>query len=193
MAKAIYEKQDEEGENEENVKGNKPCKQKRKRLGISCMFNTEVGAALAVIRRPHDLNPQFILPPDNSDSLVSNSLKSLRALLFNPQQEWHTMDPSVYLGPFLDVHQSEDILASATVAALSAILKILTLEIFNKKDSRCKRRNQLYSHGYYKLSPRENRDIIRGCSFYHNLANSSWDHEKSDISNVNSPCCLHTC
>lgn len=134
MAKAIDGKQDEEGENKEDVKENKPGKLKRKLLGISCMLNTEVGAVLAVIRRPHDLNPQFIPPPDdNSDSSVLNSLKSLRALLFNPQQEWHTMDPSVYLGPFLDVIQSDDIPASATAVALSAILKILTLEIFNEK------------------------------------------------------------
>lgn len=106
---------------------------RRRDLGLSCMLNTEVGAVLAVIRRPADSNSQFIPPPDESvNSQILHSLKSLRALIFNLQQEWRTIDPSIYLSPFLDVIQSGDVPAAATGVALSAILKILNLEIFDE-------------------------------------------------------------
>lgn len=108
-------------------------KAKRKELGISCMLNTEVGAVLAVIRRP--ISESYLSPQetDHCDSSVQQSLKSLRALIFNPQQEWRTIDPSVYLSPFLEVIQSDEIPASATAVALSSILKILKIEIFDEK------------------------------------------------------------
>ncbi|KAJ4882452.1 ARF guanine-nucleotide exchange factor GNL2 [Raphanus sativus] len=108
-------------------------KAKRKELGISCMLNTEVGAVLAVIRRP--ISESYLSPQetDHCDSSVQQSLKSLRALIFNPQQEWRTIDPLVYLSPFLEVIQSDEIPASATAVALSSILKILKIEIFDEK------------------------------------------------------------
>lgn len=112
-------------------------KSKRKELGLSCMLNTEVGAVLAVIRQP---NPGMYLhhhqhhhPDDNYDASVLQSLKSLRALLFNPQQEWRMTDPSVYVSPFLDVIQSDDIPATATALALQSVLKILRLGMFDEK------------------------------------------------------------
>ncbi|XP_021276369.1 ARF guanine-nucleotide exchange factor GNL2 [Herrania umbratica] len=109
-------------------------KSKRKELGLSCMLNTEVGAVLAVIRRPIDPTAQFISPQEEHyDSSIQQSLKSLRGLIFNPHQEWRTTDPCIYLSPFLDVIQSDDIPAAATGVALSAILKILKLEIFDEK------------------------------------------------------------
>ncbi|OMO58070.1 SEC7-like protein [Corchorus olitorius] len=108
-------------------------KSKRKELGLSCMLNTEVGAVLAVIRRP-DPTSQFMSPQeDYGDTQIQHSLKSLRGLIFNPPQEWRAIDPCIYLSPFIDVIQSDDIPASATGVALSAILKILKLEIFNEK------------------------------------------------------------
>ncbi|XP_059281864.1 ARF guanine-nucleotide exchange factor GNL2 [Lycium ferocissimum] len=107
---------------------------KRKELGISCTLNTEVGAILAVIRRAPEANLHFYHPPEESyDSQISHSLKSLRSLIFNPQQEWRTIDPMIYLSPFLDVVQSDDVPAAATGVALSSILKILKLEIFCHK------------------------------------------------------------
>ncbi|XP_031387596.1 ARF guanine-nucleotide exchange factor GNL2 [Punica granatum] len=107
------------------------AKQRRKELGLSCMLNAEVGAVLAVIRRPSD---HYISPQEESfDSSILHSLKSLRALIFNPQQEWRMIDPSVYLSPFLDVVQSDDVPAVATGVALSALLKILKLGIFDEK------------------------------------------------------------
>lgn len=104
---------------------------KRKDLGLSCMLNAEVGALLAVIRRPQESN--YHHPDDTCDAAILQSLKSLRALLFKPQQEWRTIDPSVYMSPFLDVIQSDDIPASATAAALQSVLKILRLGIFDEK------------------------------------------------------------
>lgn len=103
---------------------------KRKELGLSCMLNTEVGSVLAVIRRPFD---NQYMQEDTFESTVVQSLKSLRSLIFNPQQEWRTVDPSIYLSPFLDVVQSDDIPAAATGVALSAVLKILKIEIFDEK------------------------------------------------------------
>ncbi|XVF34803.1 hypothetical protein REPUB_Repub18cG0089900 [Reevesia pubescens] len=109
-------------------------KSKRKELGLSCMLNTEVGAVLAVIRRPIDPTAQFISPQeDHFDTSIQQSLKALRGLIFNPHQEWRTIDPCIYLSPFLDVIQSDGIPAAATGVALSAILKILKLEIFDEK------------------------------------------------------------
>ncbi|XP_051125843.1 ARF guanine-nucleotide exchange factor GNL2 [Andrographis paniculata] len=109
-------------------------KSRRKDLGISCMLNTEVGALLAVIRRGPESSPGFYHHPDDlCDATLLQSLRSLRALLFNPQQEWRMLDPSVYITPFLDVVQSDDIPAAATSVALQAILKILRLGIFDKK------------------------------------------------------------
>ncbi|KAM1155417.1 hypothetical protein ACFX13_026906 [Malus domestica] len=121
---------------EENGKSsrNKQTKFKRKELGLSCMLNTELGAVLAVIRRP--LNPTshcFAAPEDTIDPSLLQSLKSLRALIFNPHQEWRTIDPSIYLSPFLDVIQSEDVHAAATRVALSATLKIIKLGVFDEK------------------------------------------------------------
>lgn len=128
---------DENGEEEEeegssNLKNVRELR--RKQQGISCMLNTEVGAVLSVIRRPSDVNSQFLAPQeDNFDSSLIHSLKSLRALIFNPQQEWRTIDPTIYLGPFLDVVQSDDVPGTATGVALSSVLNILKLEVFDEK------------------------------------------------------------
>lgn len=110
------------------------ARQRRKELGLSCMLNTEVGAVLAVLRRPSDPSSQYVSPPEETvDTSILHSLKSLRALIFNPQQEWRMIDPSVYLSPFLDVVQSDDVPAAATGVALSALLKILKMGIFDEK------------------------------------------------------------
>lgn len=110
-----------------------PAQTKRRELGLSCMLNSEVGALLAVIRRPSDLSDQYLSAEEPIDSSILHSLKSLRALIFNPQQEWRTIDPSVYLSPFLDVIQSDDVPAMATGVALSALLRMLRLGIFDEK------------------------------------------------------------
>lgn len=120
---------DQKQENDREV-----TKFKRRELGISCMLNAEVGSVLAVIRRQPDSNSLYITADqDIFGSSLLQSLKSLRALIFNPQQEWRSMDPSVYLSPFLDVIQSDDVPAIATGVSLSALLKILKLGVFDEK------------------------------------------------------------
>lgn len=49
------------------------------------------------------------------------------------RQEWRRIDPSLYLSPFLDVIQSDDVPAAATGVALSSVLKIFRLRIFDEK------------------------------------------------------------
>ncbi|XP_031095234.1 ARF guanine-nucleotide exchange factor GNL2-like [Ipomoea triloba] len=105
---------------------------RRKELGISCMLNTEVGAVLAVLRRSSD-GGHYFAAEECYDTPISQSLKSLRALIFNPQQEWRNLDPSLYLLPFLDVIQNDEAPAAATGLALSSVFKILKLEIFDHK------------------------------------------------------------
>ncbi|XP_058206768.1 ARF guanine-nucleotide exchange factor GNL2 [Rhododendron vialii] len=111
------------------------AKLKGKELGLSCMLNTELGAVLAVMRRRMPESNSHFHPPqdDNCDTDVLQSLKSLRGFIFNPQQEWRKIDPSIYLSPFVDVIQSDEVPAAATGVALSSILKILKLEIFDEK------------------------------------------------------------
>ncbi|KAL6226487.1 hypothetical protein ACLB2K_000449 [Fragaria x ananassa] len=120
---------------ESNGKTKQATKLIRKELGLSCMLNTEVGTVLAVIRRPSDSNSHVFgaTPEDNVDPSLLQSLKSLRALIFNPQQEWRTIDPTIYISPFLDVIQSDFVHAAATRVALSATLKILKLGVFDEK------------------------------------------------------------
>ncbi|CAD6267809.1 unnamed protein product [Miscanthus lutarioriparius] len=108
-----------------------------KDLGISCMLNTEVGALLAVIRRRPD--PYSYLPPavaaaeEATFAALINSLKALRGLLFQPRHgAWRCSDPSTYLTPFLDVVQSEEASPAATGVALSSVLKILRIDVFDE-------------------------------------------------------------
>ncbi|XP_037417802.1 ARF guanine-nucleotide exchange factor GNL2-like [Triticum dicoccoides] len=108
-----------------------------KDLGISCMLNTEVAALLAVIRRRPD--PYAYLPPAVAAAEEAvfagliQSLKSLRALLFQPRHgAWRCSDPSMYLSPFLDVVQSEEVPPAATGVALSSVLKILRIDVFDE-------------------------------------------------------------
>lgn len=125
----------EEARAQEDDPGNARQRRRRRELGLSCMLNTEVGAVLAVIRRPSDPSAQYVSSPHEEafDSSILHSLKSLRALIFNPQQEWRMIDPSVYLSPFLDVVQSDNVPPAATGVALSALLKILEMGIFDEK------------------------------------------------------------
>ncbi|CAL5186508.1 unnamed protein product [Lathyrus oleraceus] len=125
----------EELEDYPNQKKKDTAKSKRRQLGLSCMLNTEVGAVLAVIRRYPEFSPLYNIssPEETYDSSIVNSLRSLRSLIFNPQQEWRFIDPSIYLSPFLDVIQSDDVPASATGVALSSILKILKFQVFDDR------------------------------------------------------------
>ncbi|KAJ8749810.1 hypothetical protein K2173_013213 [Erythroxylum novogranatense] len=122
-----------EGEEDKNMSSPGLDKKRRKELGISCMLNTEVSAVVAVLRRPSDSAAPFLSQEESYDTPTIQGLKSLRALIFNPQQEWRSIDPSIYICPFLDVIQSDDIPATATNVALSSILKVLNHKIFDVK------------------------------------------------------------
>ncbi|KAL8242998.1 hypothetical protein R6Q59_013300 [Mikania micrantha] len=106
---------------------------KSKELGLSCMLNTEVGAVLAVIRRRTDPTSQFYYQDDVLDCAIPQSLKSLRSLVFNNGQPWKLIDPSIYLSPFMDVISSDGVPAGATAVALSSVLKIMRLDMFDEK------------------------------------------------------------
>ncbi|PWA96690.1 GNOM-like 2 [Artemisia annua] len=86
-----------------------------------------------MIRKRPDLTPQFGHQDDVLDSTLLQSLKSLRSLIFNSRQSWKSIDPSIYLAPFLDVISSDDVPAGATAVALLSILKIVRLDMFDKK------------------------------------------------------------
>lgn len=101
-----------------------------KEVGVSCMLSTEVGALLAVIRRPVDPNATDVTI---ADTHVIVALKNLRSLIFQPHGEWHTIDPVLYITPFINVIQSDEIPAPATALAISAVLKIIRLNIFDEK------------------------------------------------------------
>ncbi|XP_057976133.1 ARF guanine-nucleotide exchange factor GNL2-like [Malania oleifera] len=140
------EEEEEEGEEEEHQRTQdqdcSPCLEKnidttelkRKKLGLSCILNTEVGAVLAVLRRIPESNSPYMSPSeDYTDPEIVHSLKSLRALIFNPQQEWRMIDPSVYFSPFLEVIQGDNVQSNATEVALSALHKIFKLDMFDEK------------------------------------------------------------
>uniref|UniRef100_A0A7N0ZT61 SEC7 domain-containing protein n=1 Tax=Kalanchoe fedtschenkoi TaxID=63787 RepID=A0A7N0ZT61_KALFE len=117
--------------------GTHPRRFRARDRGLSCMLNTEISAILASIRRvpPEHQGSQLLMSQsdDRYDTHAVQSIKSLRPLIFNPPQEWRTVDPSVYLVPFLDVVQSDDITATATLVALQSVLKILRLHFFDEK------------------------------------------------------------
>ncbi|CAN1138208.1 ARF guanine-nucleotide exchange factor GNL2 [Linum perenne] len=125
---------DEEGNNYTSSTKRR-SKKKRIELGISCMLNTEVASVLAVLRRPppDPMSAQFLSQEEQYDTALIHSFKSLRTLIFNPPQDWQTMDPAVYLTPFLDVIQSDEIPSAATAIALYSVLKLLSVGIFDER------------------------------------------------------------
>jgi len=59
-------------------------------------------------------------------------LKALRKQIFSWQHQWHSINPSMYLQPFLDVIRSDETGAPITGVALSAVHKILTLDVIDQ-------------------------------------------------------------
>ncbi|KAK3133959.1 hypothetical protein QOZ80_6AG0543280 [Eleusine coracana subsp. coracana] len=138
MVRTAWDDDDDDGPPPAYVAHRGPRRDPRlKDLGISCMLNTEVAALLAVIRRRPD--PYMYLPPavaaaeDATFAGLIQSLKSLRAQLFQPRHgAWRCSDPSTYLTPFLDVVQREEVTPAATGVALSSVLKILRIDVFDE-------------------------------------------------------------
>jgi brefeldin A-resistance guanine nucleotide exchange factor 1 len=96
------------------------------------MVNSEIGAVLAVMRRNARWAGRYM---GGETELMEHSLvyalKALRRSMFNWSQPWPKINPSLYLTPFLDVIRSDETGAAITGVALSAVYKILVLEIFD--------------------------------------------------------------
>ncbi|KAJ8774646.1 hypothetical protein K2173_017092 [Erythroxylum novogranatense] len=98
------------------------------RTTLACMINSEVGAVLAVMRRNVRWGGRYVSGDDQLEHSLIQSLKALRRQIFSWQHPWHTINPAVYLQPFLDVIRSDETGAQITGVALSSVYKILTLD-----------------------------------------------------------------
>lgn len=98
---------------------------------LACMVNTEIGAVLAVMRRNVRWGNRFTSVDDQQEHSLVQSLKTLRKKMFTWHAQWHSVNPVMYLQPFLDVIQSEETGAPITSVALSSVYKILMLDMFD--------------------------------------------------------------
>lgn len=101
------------------------------RGALALMVNAEIGAVLAVMRRNVRWGARFTTDDEQLDHSLISSFKELRKKIFSWQNQWQTINPVVYLRPFLDVIQSDETGAPITGVALSAVYKILTLEVID--------------------------------------------------------------
>ncbi|CAK9168687.1 unnamed protein product [Ilex paraguariensis] len=100
-------------------------------FAIGCMINSEIGAVLAVMRRNVRWGGRYMSGDDQLEHSLIQSLKALRRQIFSWQHQWHSMNPTVYLQPFLDVIRSDETGAPITGVALSSVYKILTLDVLD--------------------------------------------------------------
>ncbi|KAL7132787.1 hypothetical protein ABFS83_12G097400 [Erythranthe nasuta] len=98
---------------------------------LGCMINSEIGAVLAVMRRNVRWGGRYVSGDDQLEHTLIQSLKTLRRQIFSWQHEWQSVNPSLYLQPFLDVIRSDETGAPITGVALSSIYKILTLDVLD--------------------------------------------------------------
>ncbi|KAF6137057.1 hypothetical protein GIB67_030821 [Kingdonia uniflora] len=101
------------------------------RGALACMINSEVGAVLAIMRRNVRWGGRFMASDDQLEHALIHSLKALRKQLFSLPQQWCTVNPVLYLQPFLDVVRSDETGAPITGVALSSVYKILTLNVID--------------------------------------------------------------
>lgn len=99
---------------------------------VACMINSEIGAVLAVMRRNVRWGGRYMSGDDQLEHSLIQSLKALRKQIFSWQHQWHSINPSMYLQPFLDVIRSDETGAPITGVALSAVHKILTLDVIDQ-------------------------------------------------------------
>jgi brefeldin A-resistance guanine nucleotide exchange factor 1 len=103
----------------------------RDKASLACMINSEIGSVLAVMRRNVRLGGRYMSGDDQLEHSLIQTLKSLRRQIFSWQHQWHTINPSAYLQPFLDVIRSDETGAPITGVALSSLYKILTLDMLD--------------------------------------------------------------
>ncbi|KAK4403054.1 ARF guanine-nucleotide exchange factor GNOM [Sesamum angolense] len=101
------------------------------KAALECMINSEIGAVLAVMRRNVRWGGRYVSGDDQLEHSLIQSLKTLRRQIFSWQNEWQSVNPSLYLQPFLDVIRSDETGAPITSVALSSIYKILTLDVLD--------------------------------------------------------------
>ncbi|KAH7537156.1 ARF guanine-nucleotide exchange factor GNOM [Ziziphus jujuba] len=99
---------------------------------LACMINSEIGAVLAVMRRNVRWGGRYVSGDDQLEHSLIQSLKALRKQIFSWQHQWHTINPAVYLQPFLEVIRSDETGAPITGVALSSVYKILTLDVIDQ-------------------------------------------------------------
>lgn len=94
--------------------------------------NSEISAVLAVMRRNVRWGVNYLVEEDDQlDHSLIHSFKQLRKNIFAWQNHWRTINPVLYIKPFLDVIQSDETSAPITGVALSSVYKILTLEVID--------------------------------------------------------------
>lgn len=108
----------------------KSCHPKPSKGAVASMINSEIGAVLAVMRRNVRWGVRYIADDDQLEHSLIHSLKELRKRIFSWQSNWQSVDPRLYIQPFLDVILSDETGAPITGVALSSVYKILTLDIF---------------------------------------------------------------
>ncbi|KAK3012954.1 hypothetical protein RJ639_008991 [Escallonia herrerae] len=101
------------------------------KAALACMINSEIGAVLAVMRRNVRWGGRYMSGDDQLEHSLIQSLKALRRQIFSWQYQWHTINPAVYLQPFLDVIRSDETGAPITGVALSSLYKILSLDVLD--------------------------------------------------------------
>ncbi|KAG8373574.1 hypothetical protein BUALT_Bualt11G0038600 [Buddleja alternifolia] len=101
------------------------------KAALECMVNSEIGAVLAVMRRNVRWGGRYVSGDDQLEHSLIQSLKALRRQIFSWQHEWQSINPSLYLQPFLDVIRSDETGAPITGVALSSVYKILTLDLLD--------------------------------------------------------------
>ena len=99
---------------------------------IACMINAEISAVLAVMRRNVRWGVHYMSDDDQSEHFLVQSLKTLRRHVFSWHNQWHAINPALYLQPFLDVIRSDETGAPITGVALSSVYKILTLDVIDQ-------------------------------------------------------------
>ncbi|KAG6492473.1 ARF guanine-nucleotide exchange factor GNOM-like [Zingiber officinale] len=100
---------------------------------LACVICSEVSAVLAVMRRNVRWGSRYGSPDEDAglEHSLIRSLKSLRRQVFSwgyALSPWSSIEPSLYLRPFLDVVCSDETSAPITGVALSSIYKILMLD-----------------------------------------------------------------
>ncbi|XP_073122647.1 ARF guanine-nucleotide exchange factor GNOM-like isoform X1 [Henckelia pumila] len=100
---------------------------------LACMLNSEIGAVLAVMRRNVRWGVHYASDEEQMEHSLIISFKELRKKIFSWQNQWHRVDPVLYLQPFLDVIKSDETGAPITGVALSSVYKILNLDIIDSQ------------------------------------------------------------